>query len=373
MLPFTIFPVLFPKENKQGLFPVRLSVTIGSKRSYVSTGIFIKSEDWDPDKRVVRKFVLQSVNYNRRILKQKSDIESKLTDLQVTGKEISIHSIRQDVQSMVITEYFDKLISEVQTKYSSDTINNYKFELKRLQEFDRAATFESVNHSWLRRYEAFLLEKGLANNTRFKAWKILRKVFNSAVSDKVTLNYPFKGFQNPKYKQTDRTHLTDQEVQALEDLLVLPLTTTQRTVLLYFLLGCYSGLRYSDWQRYNRKGFIKEGRLITRTKKTGDLVSMKIHNRLQPIIDQLDEAGKVPSEPKTNETLKVLQKMTEPKIEKTITCHVSRHSFAVRCAELDISIETTANLMGITIKSCQIYYKVTNRKTDSEVDKWNRK
>ena len=57
--------------------------------------------------------------------------------------------------------------------------------------------------------------------------------------------------------------------------------------------------------------------------------------------------------------------------QKKLTTHVARHSFAVRCAELGISIETTAEFMGITVRSCHIYYRITNKKIDNEVDKCN--
>ena len=71
-----------------------------------------------------------------------------------------------------------------------------------------------------------------------------------------------------------------------------------------------------------------------------------------------------------NETLKILAKMVG--IKKNVTTHVARHSFAVRCAELGISIETTAELMGVTVKTCQIYYRITGRKIDMEVERWGK-
>ena len=72
---------------------------------------------------------------------------------------------------------------------------------------------------------------------------------------------------------------------------------------------------------------------------------------------------KLDPEPKTNENLKGLGKLAG--IKKKLTSHVARHSFAVRCAELGISIETTAQLVGVAVKTFLIYYKVTNRKIDT--------
>lgn len=290
--------------------------------------------------------------------------------MQTAGVSVSVTSIRRNPSSSLISTYANSLIKEIETKYEPDTISNFKFELSRILAFDPDATFDSVNPSWLRRYEQSLIKQGLANNTIHKAWKFLRKIFNSAIADKVTSNYPFKHHDNPKYQQTDRTFLMIEEVDKIEEILLKPITNTQRTVALYFLLGCYSGLRFSDWQRYNRKGFVMGDRLLTRTKKTGDLVSLKIHARLNKILFALDHLeSELPVEQNTNSELKAIQVLAG--LDKKLTTHVARHSFAVRCAELGISIETTAELMGITVRSCWIYYRITNKKIDAEVEKWN--
>lgn len=87
------------------------------------------------------------------------------------------------------------------------------------------------------------------------------------------------------------------------------------------------------------------------------------------ILNQLEEAGKLPEEPKTNEVLKAVQKTAD--LKKNLTTHVARHSFAVLCAELGISKESTAELMGITVRTCTIYYKITNKKIDAEFKPWH--
>lgn len=53
-------------------------------------------------------------------------------------------------------------------------------------------------------------------------------------------------------------------------------------------------------------------------------------------------------------------------IKKNLRTHIGRHTFWVLCAELGLSIETTAELMGITISVCKTYYKVTRQKVNRE-------
>jgi len=115
-------------------------------------------------------------------------------------------------------------------------------------------------------------------------------------------------------------------------------------------------------------GHGKEDNLILRVKKNGKLVVMSIHSKLRKVLERLKDVGPVEAEPHTNKFLKDVATMAE--IDKHITCHVSRHTFGTRYAELGISIETTAELLGITVKVCQVYYKVTRKKIGLEMKNW---
>ncbi len=62
-----------------------------------------------------------------------------------------------------------------------------------------------------------------------------------------------------------------------------------------------------------------------------------------------------------NEYLKVIASKTN--IDKLVTCHVARHSFATNSLELNVPIETVSKVLGHTsIKTTQIYAKITETK-----------
>lgn len=51
------------------------------------------------------------------------------------------------------------------------------------------------------------------------------------------------------------------------------------------------------------------------------------------------------------------------KIDKKVTCHVARHSFATNSLELNVPIETVSKVLGhASIKTTQIYAKITEKK-----------
>lgn len=348
---------------------IKLQVTLQGKKIRISIGRKIPPSAWHPDKREVKGSQANYAMLNGLIRAKSTEIENFIIQRQVAGKTVTVGMIKRSLgilDASTVSEFVSGMIESLQGKFSEDTLTNYRGELKRITAFSPDITFEEIDHEWLRKYDRHMTETGLSENTRHKAFKILAKFFSSARIAGVTSHYPFPGFNRPKYRQTDRTYLTEKEVDKMEALLELPLDPMLRIACSYFVFGCYSGLRVSDWQRFTARSYVKDGRLILRAKKNGELISMLIHSRLQVAIDRLNRP--CISDQKVNEALKVLAKMAG--IDKVLTTHVARHSFAVRCAELGISVESCAALMGITIKTCGYYYKVTGRKLDEDVKKW---
>lgn len=358
------------RVRRNGTAPIQIRVGHQRKQTYFPTPYKIRPEYWDYKNRKVKASMPNAVVMNADLRQRVAALEKEIYELIYQNKSVSLEQIRRKVQggsNESVVDFGLELIKELDGKYSDVTLQQYRTECARLNEFLPDIKFNDMRVEHLRRYESHLIKQGLSNNSIHKSFKILKKIFNTAIKQEITVNYPFARYDNPRYKQTDRTYLTEEEINRIEEVLSTPLSDSLRRSATWFLFGCYSGLRFSDWLRFD-SSMIQGERLIIRAKKNGELVSIKIHSRLRNVIDQLD--GPPLSEQKTNYHLKDLAYLAE--IEKKITTHVARHSFAVRCAELGISMETTATLMGITVKTCAVYYKVTNRKIDEEFAKWEK-
>ena len=73
------------------------------------------------------------------------------------------------------------------------------------------------------------------------------------------------------------------------------------------------------------------------------------------------------TEQHTNSTLKIIQGILG--ISTPLTTHLGRHTCATLFLETGYSIETVAEILGVTIKTVEIYAKTTRRKINSEYDK----
>lgn len=95
----------------------------------------------------------------------------------------------------------------------------------------------------------------------------------------------------------DEVNLEEEEVGAVylstEDIIRLyhfkGLTRFQQEVLDLFIIGCCTGLRYSDYSRLNEGNFNKESNFITiKTKKTGVVITVPMHKFVRAILRKYD-------------------------------------------------------------------------------------
>jgi site-specific recombinase XerD len=371
MLPFTVRAVRkSDKENSDELAPIKIIVTISGKRTVKSIGERVLTKDWNEEDALVRKSHPKHTLINGKIKSEISRIEDELRIKQITGERISVRNLKH--KEVNFTKYFRQYIDERKGVLAESTIDVFENSLTKLEEYDNDISLQSIDSGWLRRYHQHLT-KDLENNTVHKIWKKMRTVFLAAAAEGKVDGDPFKQYQNPKYIQTDRTWLSAEEVESWEKAIKKPMDDEMLRSGMYYLLGCYSGLRISDWQRFNPEFIIDNGKRLTlRAKKNGELVSLLMHAKLKSVVDQLLQMKPCPTDQIVNEKLKDIALLCEPAITKTVTAHSSRHSFAVRCAELGIAPIVTAEFLGITLKAVMVYYKITNRKLDEEMAKWDK-
>lgn len=385
----TVRALLF-NENDTDEAPVKLVVWHNGKRIVHSLNIKLVPSFWNAADRYVKKTHPNHITYNRIIENKITEVNDYVDALRSQREEVSLFKIRQflkgDLKEDDVIKYTKDLFKAIEQKdakgsrkYSIGSIKGWKSCLKKLQSYKSQISFSEVDTVWLRKYESWLRSEQkrgkkkyyLSNNTVHRHWKFLRKIFNLAISDGVTQNYPFKKVKDgPKYKQGDVTWHPISVADKLEQIINSPISEAQRTIVNYYLLSFYSGLRLSDLYRYNPKGFIRNGRLLLRTKKTGEWVDIDISKskRLAAVIERIGETPLEFSEKTIRDNLTTIGKIL--KIGR-LNPHSGRHSFAVRCAEVGISQEDTAEFMGISFRTCGVYYKIANPRRDSEISKWD--
>lgn len=374
MIKYSVSLILYIHQaNVKGQFPIYIRITINRQRVYMATGHYIPVVYWDAKNERVKPGHMSASSINPDITTRKQTIVKKIVEYQVKGEPVTAAQIKaifskgMDLHNLF--QFAEDFIKEVKHKRKAGTLENYRKHLKVVELFhgSRTLSFEEIDHAWLMRFEDHL-RKTVGGNYIYIIWKTLKTFFNAAIKRKVITHYPFNTYENPEYSAPNKDYLTLEELDKLEKLCDTTSSATLRETLIYFLLGCYSGLRLSDWLQFDYDKHVKDGRLFIRAKKNGEWVTMPIVGRLARHMERVKNTPLTLVEQVFNRTLKNVGG-----IKKKISTHTGRKTFAVTmCAEMGVSLEVCATIMGITMDVClNNYYSVTPKKIEDELKvKW---
>lgn len=175
-------------------------------------------------------------------------------------------------------------------------------------------------------------------------------------------------FDGPKYQDNPKQYLTREQVNRIEAFAKETPSLELSFCATWFVIGCYTGLRYSDMQAFSEKKNIKDGRLIVHTVKTGELVSMPISEKMRSLFDRVNWKPLHYTNQAYNRFLKSIAALCN--IDMPIAAHFSRHTAAMLWANAKISQEVAAKLLGhTTTKTTAIYYKISGQRVDEELKK----
>ena len=282
------------------------------------------------------------------------------------------------------TERGARLQPKTGKPYSKATIQVYKNTLNRLMAFQatrkRAVDFDSIDLDFYSDFTEYLTNREkLSSNTIGKDIKTLKTVLNDATERGVNKNLQFKSKRfSTTSEQTESIFLTEDEIKEIERL---DLADNSRLEYVrdLFLIGCYTGLRYSDFSSITSENI---GENITiRQVKTGGEVVIPIHKTVKRILEKY--SGNLPpsiSNQKTNEYLKGIgamiptlkssfsRTMTKGGVRVThrfkrwelLTTHTARRSFATNQYLKGVPTITIMAITGHkTEKAFMRYIKLT--------------
>lgn len=213
--------------------------------------------------------------------------------------------------------------------------------------------------------------ENLSKGTVFIFMDYIRAGLNFAVKEKLITTSPYKGITRGmvRNRQSKREYLTVQEVKKLID------TPCRRPdVKAAFLFSCFCGLRIRDvmelcWKHIARNGDDWQVEIIQFKTKKPLYLPLNMSAR-QWLPEQGDAAADDHCFPQLSYYYHdaITGWVEKAGIEKPVTYHTSRHTFATLCLTAGIDIYTTSQLLGhTTIRHTQRYARIINSKKDDAV------
>lgn len=268
---------------------------------------------------------------------------------------------------------------------SRHTIKTYTTVYNHLKEFQRLkkykVEFGNIDLEFYTDYTEFLIKHyELSPNSVGKDIKTIKLVMNEATERELNTNLKYRSRRFKAIQEkTESIYLSEKE---LADLKALDLSKNKRleTVRDMFLIGCYTGLRYSDYTMLRPENF-KDGFIETKQAKTGNPVIIPIHKVTNEIMKKYKwNLPKPISNQKTNSYLKEiapLVKSLNTTVSQTsvrkgkksyvnykkwelVTSHTARRSFATNQYKAGVPIVTIMAITGHkSEKSFLLYIKLT--------------
>ncbi|MEI7980419.1 MAG: site-specific integrase [Bacteroidota bacterium] len=266
-------------------------------------------------------------------------------------------------------------------KAPAETLRTFSSLISKLKQYEGSLYFNDITLEFLKKYHSFMVnDLNNHENTCSKLFRFMRNMINRAISQNIIKENVFDRFQI-KSLPGKREFLSEDELKILEDLNIKGTGTRYlNNVLKYFLFACYTGLRYQDLKKLRfsdlKKGNIDDSEVFfirITMHKTREEVSVPLIPKAFALVGepgfQNQKVFRVSVNQLTNRHLKEI--ITKAKIQKNITFHCARHTFAVHCLELEMPIEVVSALLGHTnLKTTEIYTKILDRRKLYHLSKW---
>jgi len=392
------------KENKKGKIPLFLRIIQDRKPSYISLGVYLKQSEWNEEEKKVKKSHPNSTRLNAYIAKKVAEAEAKMVELQTKQKRPSGKKIKTEIMGGAAVNFFDFTKAHQEAIEKAGHINMAK-RIKSIQE--KLKTYLGHENLFLTDIDVEFLVKfndylagSLQNktNTITSNMKLIRRMLNDAIRQgKMNRNdYPFYSYRL-KNEPTQRDYLAEDELLAIEKLALEPGSRLAEVRDMYVFSAYAGGIRVSDLLMLRWKNFDGE-RQHFKVLKTGKELHIKLPEKALEILNKYQTAESKPDSlifsllrsnidfdnPKQvtgaissataqiNERLKIIAGKAE--VEKKISFHTARHTFATRALRKGIRIEYVSKLLGhATIKETQVYAKIVDEELDVAMEVFNEK
>jgi len=375
--------VLKPELNKSGLNPVYIRAFQQGKKIEIATSVVLSTEDWSETKQRVKKRNRSYEKYNA-ILDAFDKKALKLVlnnfiheDTPLTLRQFKDHMLSKGQSGESFTDYILNHLNENKARLRLESWWSYKSQITKMLKFRKDICFADITEKFINEYQSYMLHTLRNNeNTVSKSLRSLRTFVNVAMRYGFIKNNPFKYIAIKKV-DGKRDFLTAEELNKLNAAYFSDEVTDMKVkeILRYFLFSCYTGLRYSDLKSLKMSS-IKGNSLQINMHKTGYIVNIPFSKKAVQLLpteskSKSDPVFRVFCNKVTNRILKQIGQQYG--IQKKLTCHVARHTFATVSITLGIPIEVVSKLLGHTnLKTTQVYAKIVDSVKEREMEKWNR-
>lgn len=363
------------KQLANGNQSIYLDIYVGGKRTYEFLKLYLIPEKSRADK-----------EKNRRTMQLANAIKAQRI-VEVKNGEFGFKSAY--AEETLFFDYYEAMVEKRHGSMSRGNWGNWLSALHHLRDYEKRKdiTFAEITPKWVEGFKEYLDKKAtawkhdkrersappkpLSRNSKVSYFNKLRACLNQAFEERIIAHNPLRGIEGFKPEEGTRMYLTIEEVRKLAQ------TDCDFPFLKKaFLFSCLTGLRRSDiykltWgEVQEQSGFT---RIIFRQKKTGGQEYLDITPQAAMLMGERGEDNepvfaKWLSPDAQNSNLRVW--VARAGINKHISFHCGRHTFATMMLDLGTDLYTVSKLLGHReVQTTQIYARVLDKNKQAAVQR----
>lgn len=380
------------RKTDDGQVPIYLRITLNGQRIVQATHRFVLRSQWSSIAGKMKGSSAAAKSLNNFLDALRNKVHNTEREIVQDGREITYESFKNKwfgvaEKPHMILEIFKQHNDEVKElagkDYSPATLKRYETSLGHTRNFIlwkykvSDLDVKKLNYEFISSYSFwFKTIRNCNHNTTMKYLTNFKKIVLICLKNGWIDKDPFIGFKFNKH-EVDRAFLTDLEIQAIHSKKFKNRLDHVRDI---FLFSCYTGLAYADVKKLKRSeigvGIDGEKWIFTRRQKTDSSSRIPILPAAEELIAKYqhyaqcvinDKVLPVLSNQKMNAYLKEIADICG--INKTLTFHIARHTFATTVTLSNgVPIETVSKMLGHkNLRTTQHYAKILDLKVSEDM------
>lgn len=322
------------------------------------------TKEWAKEKN--KPYILAEIERYQKIVDAMETFGEEMTvvnfnaHIGITGKAYQKKVKEEEDKEENTLSFLDFMRDNIATAKIRESTRSQKLvSLKALMEYGKIESFADVTVQNIREFDKWLRKDGIRSDVCINNYhKNLKLQTRKACQEGLIDKDPYELIKFPRGKCKERRPLNETELKKMREM---KLPEREARIRDLFIFAAYTGLAFCDTQDFDFR---------TMTEQIGDLYyidgsRLKTGTNfftpiLPPAMEVLKKYNfKLPkiSNQKANDILHMIE--VRMGLNKPVTFHVARHSFATLSLSHDIPIEKVARMLGHKdIKTTQIYAKV---------------
>ena len=371
------------KKRADGSYPIYFFLRVGGVTIKMPTGKNVMASEWNKKENTAKSNSQKGMALASFLNKKITDFNSYMLTEEAMGKEITLNLAQQffdETDRVDFYQFWDMQIQMLSSEKKYNTLRGYLTTKRILMTIAPKLSFGDINYSFLEKFDHHLavVRKNCAN-ARFTKHKALRCMLNQAILKSLIKENPYKHFKF-KPAKGNRLYLTIQEVEKIINYKLPSEGRNLNHAQDMFVFSCLTGIRFGDVIALKYKNI----------KSNPDRIEITMEKTSKPIIIPLlpiakgiifkyqkmrivnDDQNIFPNIANSviNRKLKELMKLVG--INKSVSFHLSRHTFATTHIHAKTSLSHLQQLLGhANIQDTMVYAKTMQEDLFRSMDNLN--